>query len=337
MYVVITPAVSMMGSAKRYLGSVAALLDRFASLYADDFAMVDKRAIALWEDVHGPQGQVDICRSFLAEAPDERSLCDALGDDGGDVMLVRNTFEGTGDLGGFELAFDEVLVARDGQVARLEVFDVGDEAARARYEELRAQRERIYHRFDRALNARDLDAVAALYTDDLVIVDRRTLAWEELHGPRGMIELLGGMLALGQDLVSHSQVLDDDAGPVILLRYTGTGTADALDAGPFEITFLVIIVLRGDQGERIENFNLDDEAAARARVRELRNERERPYARFDRLYNARDIDGLRAMYAPDAPPRRPPQSGLGGRARPRRADRAVRDDDRARARPNVAL
>ena len=275
-------------------------VDRLMELYAPDFQLTDHRAIG-WEPVRGLEAAAELARSAAAIAPDLRMVIDEIVACDDRVLVARAAFRGRGvKAGELDYRFGGVFLVEHGLWVRGDTYEVDDDDAMlARYEELRAQRERIYHRFDRALNARDLDAVAALYTDDLVIVDRRTLAWEELHGPRGMIELLGGMLALGQDLVSHSEVLDDDAGPVILLRYTGTGTADALDAGPFEITFLVIIVLRGDQGERIENFNLDDEAAARARVRELRNERERPYARFDRLYNARDIDGLRAMYAPD--------------------------------------
>ncbi len=120
-------------------------LDEIPDLYTDDFVMVDHRSMA-WEETRGGQALLDVCRSTLAVGTDQRSRCVLLLDGGGDLALIRNTFSGEtfegGPGGAWEIVLDEVFVLRQGLVARIEVFETGDEAAPARYEQLRSQARR---------------------------------------------------------------------------------------------------------------------------------------------------------------------------------------------------
>jgi ketosteroid isomerase-like protein len=116
-------------------------LEEPPSLMADDFVMVDHRAVG-WQEVRG-QEVMRWMRSAFDISPDITARCEPLLDDGGEVVVYRVTHSGRSHDGGeFESTYDRVTVLRDGQFVRIEIFapEAGN-AMRARYEELRAERQ----------------------------------------------------------------------------------------------------------------------------------------------------------------------------------------------------
>jgi len=239
------------------------------ALYREDWTAVDRRAIAS-EPADLATEQENLRLQFALPliymeieevlAVVERAVA---------LSCVAHGRSMPADGGGpFEFRFASIVDVEDGRFRRFELFEPEDRAAvLARFAELTG--ERIYQRFDRLYDAKRADALAALYTDDLVVVDHRSLGWEELHGPQAMVELCRGMMNLTSDPVAQTTPLEDDGGPVLLLRFTGSGTGSEIPAGTFEIAFDLIMVLRGEQCERIELFERDD-PAARTRCEELR-------------------------------------------------------------------
>jgi hypothetical protein len=248
-------------------------LEVMPSLYAEDFVMVDRRKIA-WEDVVGRDGMAAIVHGTLEIGPDQRSEAVTL-EDSGSVALVRNTFTGqrSGELGmgSFEFVFDEVAVLRGGLVARLELFDPSDEAAaRARYEELRADLEtpaaRAYRQFADWFNYhRDEDPPPVL-TDDYQMHDHRPMPWDSVHGPEAMIELQRTVTAPGA--IQAFQRLADDGGDVVSYRLTITGAGGKV--GGWELVIDHVTTLRDGRFASIEMFSPDQSEARQARYEELR-------------------------------------------------------------------
>jgi ketosteroid isomerase-like protein len=219
---------------------------------------------------------------------------------------IGRAAEGEGEV---TLPMALLMSVKDERIAAFELYDLdAAEAIRARFDQLSLAALRPYHRFDRLYNERRLDEIPALYTDDYVMIDRRSMAWEEIHGGQALVETCRSFLDSAPDLRSVCAVLEEDeSGEVVLLRNTFTGqgyTAGGAATGPVELVFIEVGVQRGEQICRTELFDPVDEPVARARYDELRAERAAtPGARaafeFDRLFNAKRFDELRDLYTED--------------------------------------
>jgi ketosteroid isomerase-like protein len=175
---------------------------------------------------------------------------------------------------------------REERISSLELYEADDrEAIRARFEELTnahvdLARLRPYARFDRLYNERRLDEIPELYTDDFMMVDRRSMAWEEIRGGQALADTCRSFLENAPDLRSVCvPLIDDDGGDVVLLRNTFTGqgfSAGGVPAGPVELVFDEVLVIRGELMCRTELFDPADEQLARVRYEELRRVHETP-------------------------------------------------------------
>ncbi len=196
-------------------------LDELPSLYTDDYVMVDRRSMA-WEEIRGPQAIADTCRSFLEQAPDLTSRCESIvPDDGGEVVLLRNTFTGHGvsaggaQAGEVELVFIEVGLIRDGLFALTELFDEADvEAARERYEELKSGSrpllgdtpvERVVARYLDLVRGRDIAPLVELAGDDVVVTDHRALGGPPASGPEAALGVVQSALGGQASFVTSSK------------------------------------------------------------------------------------------------------------------------------------
>ena len=168
-------------------------LEEPPSLMADDFVMVDHRAVG-WQD-HG-QEVMRWMRSAFDISPDITARCEPLLDDGGEVVIYRVTHSGHSHDGReFESTYDRVTVLRDGHIVRIEIFapEAGN-AMRARYEELRAE-------------AAAGDAAGewrAPFAADVSLVDLRQEGWGSLHGAEAVRGRVGDRLA-GRVLESQQE------------------------------------------------------------------------------------------------------------------------------------
>ena len=188
---------------------------------------------------------------------------------------IGRASEGEGEL---TVPMAIVVSTRDGRIASIDLYEVEDhESIQAHFDDLSFRRLRPYHRFDRLYNERRLDELPAIYTDDYVMVDRRSMAWEEIQGAQALVDTCRSFLDSAPDLRSVCVVLEEDAsGEFVLLRNTFTGqgyAAGGSATGPVELVFIEAGVLRDDQICRTELFDPADEAVARGRFDELRAER----------------------------------------------------------------
>ncbi len=114
-------------------------LDRVLELYAEDFGLVDHRAVG-WDQVHSRNELHELYESAFAASPairvevDEVLACDER------VIATRIAFRGEGRLAGqFEDPMGHVTVVENGRCVLVEVYDYHDrDALVARYEELRS-------------------------------------------------------------------------------------------------------------------------------------------------------------------------------------------------------
>lgn len=155
--------------------------DRFESIYAPDFVMVDNRP-AGWGVVCGPAAFADVIRPLVEAAPDLVNVITCIRPVEGPAVLATGGVAGRARHGGpVELAFHLLYTVSGGAIATLETFAIDSlDAAMARRDELAAARPgptnaatRVLDRWADALGTADLDTVAALYAEDLVVDDRR--------------------------------------------------------------------------------------------------------------------------------------------------------------------
>ncbi len=254
-------------------------MDELPGLYTEDFVLIDRRQLA-WEEIDGGDAFVAQLKDSLEQHPHERSMCEPLIDDGGDLILYRLTFgsEGAaaGPYGAWEWAMTHVMLLRDGLVQRIEMFDE-QEAARARYDELRADRAatpgaRAAFEFDRLFNAKRFDELTGLYTEDFAMLDHRQLGWEERRGQAVMIEQIRSTVATSPEERSHCEPIADDGGEVVIYRDTFSGKGHE-GVGPWELVLDLVIVVRDGRVARIESFDPADEQARTARFEQLRDHR----------------------------------------------------------------
>lgn len=170
-----------------------------------------------WEEIRGGEAVAETCRSFLDQAPDLVPHCvPIIPEDGGDLVLLRNTFTGhgfsagDGAAGEVELVFIEVGVIRDGLWCRTELFDEADEpVARARYAELRrhlaggldaTSAGRVLGEYLDRVQTRDTGALRSLLAEDVAVSDHRPLGSPPATGPDAALAVVASALGVTSEL-----------------------------------------------------------------------------------------------------------------------------------------
>jgi ketosteroid isomerase-like protein len=132
--------------------------------------------------------------------------------------------------------------------------------------------ERVLARLCRGVNSRDWDAVADLYTEDFVSADHRPLGWEPMRGGRAMADFYRSWVEVVPDVQLRVTLLAGDDEHAVG-QYVGWGHA-ADGGGEMEYVTINAVSLRDGRIRRLERFDPGDEAAALARLEELRAERQ---------------------------------------------------------------
>ena len=285
-----------------------------------DYVYVDHRRQGS-EGASGAGAEVELLRAVHDAAgsvtfrPD---LLAGLSDGTVDAGVARFLLTGESGVGGgrFEVSYISVTVFRDGRTVRAEVYEPDDEeGALRRFDEICAElfggislsphaREPIDPAavapsvaWARALNAGDVDAVAATWAEDVVRVDRRPMAGEGLVGREALVADLRTMLETAPDLRTTGQVLcaaaeGDRHVAAMTNTFSGTsswGTTGLVGTG-------TIAVGHGGRTELVELFADDDVDGLLARFDELCA----PLAMsWLAALNSRDPDRIRALLAED--------------------------------------
>jgi class 3 adenylate cyclase/ketosteroid isomerase-like protein/tetratricopeptide (TPR) repeat protein len=247
-------------------------------LYRDDFVLVDHRRLG-WEDVSGAEGAVEMMASVFAMAREMRVEVDDMIACDDRFMAVATTAHGTAAEGGGALAMPVgwVVSVRDGRLARGETYEPEDRASMvARYAELGGGQgplgdrppERVWAEYIRRYAARDLDGLAELIAPDWVLVDHRTLGWEEVRGHDGAINhLRSGFDVTTDSHLEVDEVLACDA-RVLAMRITVYGT-NADGGARFARPLAIVSAVADGRMLRREQFDHHDTEAVLARYAEL--------------------------------------------------------------------
>jgi ketosteroid isomerase-like protein len=292
-------------------------IDGWVALYAEDYLLVEHRKLG-WVETDKP-GHRAITESMFSTALDVRNEVDEVfaGDDR--VIAFSSAFRGHAPEGGgeFEIPSGLVMVVEDGLVQRVDRFEPEDRAGMlARYAELAGSRpavlgdrppERAVARLCRRWTTGHLDELVALFTDDVVRVDHRTLGYEQAHGRNGIRETYLAMFGVSDEVrIEPREVLACDE-RVLVLRATLRGTA-AQGGGQFATPCGYLFVVTDGRIERLEQFEPDARQAMIARYTQLGGGQEplgdRPAERWIaeyavRRFTLRDLEGFVEGYADD--------------------------------------
>ena len=246
---------------------------RIRALLADSFTLLDHRPLG-WDTLRGPDIMVDRTQTVTATSEDTLWEADLLGvEQRGDriVEMERVMISGTVDGARWELPFLSLGVIEDGLRTGIELFELEDEDRMlAAFDALiGAEIVAARKRWVAAFNARDWDTMRAGYAPDVVRVDTRPLAWEEMQGPEAAIAQFMAVVEQAPDLRADAELVDargDLASGVAgeLFRWSGTGDGGAV----FEVTMGLVSVYRDGLVARLEVLD-DDRAAVAARCAEL--------------------------------------------------------------------
>ena len=261
--------------------------------------------------MRGPAAIVQTFRSWVeAVPPDVEARFEVLAGDDQAIATRLGAYGHAADGGGaMEYVAGAVMTLIDGRTRHVELFDADDDAAAvARYEELRRDEKlpeptagprELLDRYVTAINARDFDALRAVYAPDIRMVDRRLIGWGEREGVDAIIESLSGTIALAEDLHLEAARIAAGAGAGVVRQLWRGHFVEG--GGPFEVEMLTVGLVRDGVYAGVEIFEGSEMEAALARFEEIgaRTEPERLVARWSRLVNARDWDGIRDYFAED--------------------------------------
>ena len=290
--------------------------DAIAALVADDFVFDDHRTPV--RHSRGKAAWVKTLRETFEDPRDSRveGVVLAATDR---VSLVRQSWIGRRHSD--ELVVDEVArIDEAGRLASRDVYEPGAPAAWARYEQLAAQPgpppalvEQALARWSQAFAARDFGAIEAVYTPDVVYVDRRPMAREELVGAQALRKLAEAVAAMGPDTCQTDETLALRGERHCLSR--GRWSGHDPSGGTWENETLAVIGVSEDGRISLtEMFAIDDEEKALARLDELAGRRPvehgapaeplSPFAQtltdaFVRALMSGDWGLVRGLYAPD--------------------------------------
>ena len=271
---------------------------------ADDFAFVDHRPLG--SDSMGPDEYVEFLEALISETSDfvyESVRTLAISSIGGvdAVRLLGQTVDGAA----FEFVFLRVGVASRRGLTAMEAFPLEDEAAAlARFAELQREARPTANFHD------DPEAFRSMLAEDCVLIDHRLLAAEPMDRDAYVAYFAALLIETSDINFERLELLaESHDGMVELDRFAGH-TKDDVE---FETLFLRVAILRDGLFVRMEIFPAEDRgAAALARFQELRADPthvravERPQntatdalGRAQGLYEARDLEALKAMAPPD--------------------------------------
>ena len=248
--------------------------DAHLALHAEDFVLVDHRPLG-WGEAHGRDALAELVRSALSASDDVHfEIEDVLACDGERVIAGRGGWRSAGSrtAGSWEIEIGFVTVGEDGLLNSHDFYEPDDtDAVLARYAELSvaaadSPAARAFTETVRRFAAGDWDAIEALVTEDIVLVDRRTMSWDEVSGPTQVAELFRSVTAPGATLAIEPLV--DDGGDVVMYRSRISGGGGRV--GEWELVIDNVTVLRDGRIARLEQFDQADEEARIRRYEELR-------------------------------------------------------------------
>lgn len=187
------------------------------ALFGPEVAFVDHRRMA-WDQSSGWDAVEHFFRSAFETFPaywvevDEVLACDER------VIAMWTTTRGLGmdSAGRFELCLGAVVRCANGLIAFWDQYDHDDRAAMlACFAELASSERpplRPWESFDLLYNQRRLDELHDLYTEDYVMVDRRTLSWEEIEGSAALVATCESFIELAPDMRSRCEVVAEAPG-----------------------------------------------------------------------------------------------------------------------------
>jgi class 3 adenylate cyclase/tetratricopeptide (TPR) repeat protein len=247
---------------------------RLASLFAPGFRLVDRRT---WSHVDlDRERHLESLRSSF-DMPTSRYRSEVLATRGERLALSRLLWSGARPGSGpSEIEWLEVAeLDAEGRFAAIVTFEPADlDAAHAELDARYAAGEAAAHprvsatmrAFRDAFAARDWDALAAVFTPDLVGYDHRRLGWEPLRGPEAYVRAMRSLVELAPDTgLRLDHVRTCARGLLWVARWLGTR-----EGGPFEASWITVsehdakgVVRRFDQ------YDLDQLQTALARYGEL--------------------------------------------------------------------
>ncbi len=278
--------------------------EALGDIFAPDLRFLDRRLIG-WGEGHGREEYVEVMRGRAALTDELRVRNELLAvGRAASVMRVLTSgrlIDGGGD---FEIETVVLTIFSDGRATDFEIFEATDaSAALERFEEIGAQSEpeRLAARTCRLLTARDWDALAAIYSDDFVMTDRRVLAWEPVRGGEAAVTLFSTWVELVPDVAVTIEVIAGDE-QWLVYRFTGRGHA-ADGGGQMEYGVILVSLTRDGQLAGSEVFDLEDQVAALARYEEVRHDRPASarelIGRYVAGMNERDLEALESLFTAD--------------------------------------
>jgi ketosteroid isomerase-like protein len=301
---------------KRWIPPAAAGdVEAVAGLVAEDFVRVDHRSLG-WEPLRGREANVALWRSAY-EAGDVRMEAEEVLACDDRVIAWRFSWCGLGSENQSEWAVSvgQVNVIEDGLWRSCDQYNPDDrDAMLARFAELSRPRgaggsdrppQRFWTEFARRWATGEPAALADLIAEDIVQVDRRSLAlWSEVRGRADMSTFLASTLGrvLHPRWETREVLACDDEVIAMLVRASGTGEHG------IEYTYEAghVAVVQDGLCTRTEIFDPDDREAMLARFRELSGADE-SVPRVLRLadeqilrWNDQDEEAVVALYAENA-------------------------------------
>ncbi|MFZ0042433.1 MAG: nuclear transport factor 2 family protein [Solirubrobacteraceae bacterium] len=306
----------------RELGRVFAAreLAPLLELFAEDCVILDSRNV--WNPAGGRQGAAEIVTSTWEGAVhgrfefEEVLACDD--------RVIAVSFEWRGvaieDVGGgpFVLPTAVVAVIESGLLVRWEHHEPDDrEAMLARYAELGGRApsplaagermsERLTAEFARHYSAHDLEPLLALYHEDFVMTDHRSVGWGALQGREALRQAFGSGFEISPD--ARFEIGEVIAADAYVIAHTGAWCGAAADGGgEAELPVGLVSVNDGRRIVSTDMYEQDDVGAMIARYAELGGGQrplgdrppERHLAELLRRFARRDVDGIVELHHPD--------------------------------------
>ncbi len=249
-------------------------------MYAEDFTLVDHRALA-WEEIRGREVLVEVVESSWQMAPDVRCSVDEVLACGDSLIAVRCMFVGAvGDGGGLIEIATVYLSVLDGDIAvRGEQFDPDDrEGILRRYAELGGTCgialgdrpiERVLADQLRAFNDHDLERSAELVSDEIEVRDHRSFGGEPIRGHAPMLEYTRSIFEIAPDVLREFEEVIACDDHVIALRASYRGTSGSDQIGNFEVVNYEVWAEREEKLISVDMYDPDQVEAASARYAEL--------------------------------------------------------------------
>lgn len=298
------------GDGIRLLGSYVRVCEKrdwevLRSIVADDASFIDRRLVGsgtlrgeeIWKR---PMALVEL-------SPDVRPSIRAVIAVDGSLQAAEHLITGhTADGGEIEISYLAVASSHNGQITRMEIFDVTDRAeAFRRFEELtapaRTENEQLAMRWLGSLNDGDWTAARECLAKDFQALDHRGLSpGPGPHAAEPYLRLLRSS-ADSAERMRYEYRIAVDVGDLLLSRVDWVGFTGG--GGAFEHALLVLARRAGERLQRIDLFDVDADAdALRAMGESLGDAAGRALAvlaRYLDAVNARDWEELSAIWTED--------------------------------------